>query len=68
MEIEFPYFLKKVRNGASRNLGHYKCSMHGSLQKEDELTLSVEVPISLPIAEKIPTDCLVPWGDGEKLT
>ncbi len=54
LEVEFPYFLKKVRNGASKNLGHYQCSMHGSLGKEDELTLSVEVPISLPIAEKNP--------------
>jgi GTP cyclohydrolase IB len=53
LEIEFPYFLKKVRNGDSRNLGHYQCSMHGSLEQEDELTLSVEVPISLPIVEKI---------------
>jgi GTP cyclohydrolase I len=54
LEIEFPYFLKKVRNGASRNLGHYRCSMHGFLEKEEELTLSVEVPISLPIDEKSP--------------
>jgi GTP cyclohydrolase I len=53
LEIEFPYFLKKVRNGDSRNLGYYQCSMHGSLEKEDELTLSVEVPISLPVVEKI---------------
>jgi len=53
LEIEFPYFLTKVRNGGSRHLGHYQCSMHGSLENEDELTLSVEVPISLPIAEKI---------------
>lgn len=53
LEIEFPYFLKKVRNGDSRNLGYYQCSMHGSLGQEDELTLSVEVPISLPIAEKM---------------
>ncbi len=52
LEIEFPYFLKKIRNGSSRNLGHYKCSMHGSLQDEDELTLSVEVPISLPLSEE----------------
>lgn len=52
LEIQFPYFLKKVRNGDSGNLGHYKCSMHGTLQKEHELTLSVEVPISLPITEK----------------
>jgi GTP cyclohydrolase IB len=54
LEIEFPYFLKKVRNGGSSHLGHYQCSMHGSLQKEDELTLSLEVPISLPIVEKNP--------------
>ena len=53
LEIEFPYFLRKVRNGESRNLGHYKCAMHGSLEKDDQLTLSVEVPISLPITEKI---------------
>jgi GTP cyclohydrolase I len=52
LEIEFPYFLKKARNGKSGNLGHYKCSMHGLLEREDALTLSVEVPISLPIAEK----------------
>jgi GTP cyclohydrolase I len=28
--------------------------MHGFLEKEEELTLSVEVPISLPIDEKSP--------------
>ncbi len=53
LEIEFPYFLKKIRNGNSGSLGHYKCSMHGSLQNEHELTLSVEVPISLPIVDNI---------------
>lgn len=52
LEIEFPYFLKKAENGKFRNLGHYQCSMHGSLEELDQLTLSVEVPISLPIAEK----------------
>ncbi len=52
LEIEFPYFLKKVRNGDSGNLGHYKCFMHGSLETEGELTLRVEVPISLPLAEQ----------------
>lgn len=54
LEIEFPYFLTKLRNGKARNLGHYQCSMHGSLEEEDDLQLSVEVPISLPIAEKDP--------------
>lgn len=52
LEIDFPYFLKKARNGDSGNLGHYHCSMHGSLEQEDDLKLSVEVPISLPLAEK----------------
>jgi GTP cyclohydrolase I len=54
LELEFPYFLKKVKNGGSGSLGNYKCSMHGSLEKEDDLTLSVEVPISLPIMETGP--------------
>lgn len=54
LEIEFPYFLKKVRNGNSRNLGNYRCSMLGSLDQEDDLKLSVEVPISLPISETSP--------------
>jgi GTP cyclohydrolase I len=54
LELEFPYFLKKVRNGNSQTLGHYQCSMHGSLEKEDDLQLSVEVPISLPVAKQTP--------------
>ena len=53
LEIDFPYFLQKVRNGKSQNLGLYKCSMHGSLENEDELKLSIEVPISLPISEEV---------------
>ncbi len=52
LEIDFPYFLKKVRNGSSQKLGLYKCSMHGSLEEVNELVLSVEVPISLPISEE----------------
>ncbi len=52
LEIEFPYFLKKERNGDSGTLGHYKCAMHGSLENEDDLKLSVEVPITLPLAKK----------------
>jgi len=68
LEIEFPYFLRKVRNGESRNLGHYKCSMHGSLEKEEELTLRVEIPISLPIAENIShrlPGSMGKWGKAE---
>jgi len=54
LELEFLYFLKKMKNGGAGILGNYKCSMHGSLEKEDDLILSVEVPISLPIMETGP--------------
>ncbi len=52
LELDFPYFLKKKRNGETLVLGNYKCSMHGSLGADDDLKLRVEVPISLPIVEK----------------
>jgi len=52
LEIDFPYFLQREKNGEEQKLGLYKCSMHGSLEAEDTLKLSVEVPISLPITEK----------------
>lgn len=52
LELEFPYFLQKNKNGGSGNLGNYNCSMHGSLEEQDDLLLSVDVPISLPISEK----------------
>lgn len=53
-ELEFPYFLRKTKNGGSGNLGNYQCAMHGSLESEDNLTLNIEVPISLPISERVP--------------
>ena len=50
MEIEFPYFLKKKAPGSGTNeLAEYHCKMHGSLEKEDDLTLEVAVPISPPV-------------------
>lgn len=53
IEIEFPYFLKRQKNGnnAASYLGHYNCAMHGSLESEQDLNLKVEVPISLPHVE-----------------
>ncbi|MGW8194386.1 MAG: GTP cyclohydrolase, FolE2/MptA family [Desulforhopalus sp.] len=54
LEIEFPYFLRKMRNGSNRILGNYRCSMLGSFDREDDLKISVEVPISLPISETGP--------------
>ena len=68
LEIEFPYFLYKARNGEGGHLAHYRCQMHGSLEASDELTLSVEVPISLPLADKTPRrlpGSLGRWGKAE---
>jgi GTP cyclohydrolase I len=52
LELDFPYFLKKKRNGETSGLGYYKCSMHGSLGQHDDLKLRVEIPVSLPIVEQ----------------
>jgi GTP cyclohydrolase I len=68
LEIDFPYFLHKARNGEAGHLAHYRCQMHGSLQKDDDLKISVEVPISLPIADKTPhrlPGSLGRWGKAE---
>jgi GTP cyclohydrolase IB len=68
LEIDFPYFLHKARNGESGHLAHYRCQMHGSLEKDDDLKLSVEVPISLPITDKTPhrlPGSLGKWGKAE---
>jgi len=51
LELEFPYFLKCKKNGRIY-VAHYKCAMHGSLLDEDDLTLTIDVPISLPFLEK----------------
>jgi len=55
VEIEFPYFLKRQKNGGSTAsyLGHYNCAMHGSLENDQDLHLRVEVPISLPHVDSI---------------
>ncbi len=52
LELDFPYFLQRKRNGETLGLGNYQCSMHGSLEAVDDLKLQVEVPISLPIVEE----------------
>lgn len=68
LELDFPYFLQKNKNGGSGNLGNYRCSMHGSLETEDDLLLRVDVPISLPISQdgqqRLPGS-LGKWGTAE---
>jgi GTP cyclohydrolase I len=51
LELEFPYFTKCEKNGRDY-LANYKCSMHGSLLEESNLTLTIDVPICLPNIEK----------------
>ncbi|MBC8318376.1 MAG: GTP cyclohydrolase I FolE2 [Desulfobulbaceae bacterium] len=48
IEIEFPYFLKKKRGPGRTVMGEYLCRMHGSLQKENDLILEIEVPVAPP--------------------
>lgn len=49
MEIRFPYFLKKKKPSPNTiGIGQYVCTMHGSLEKVDDLTLDVQIPISPP--------------------
>lgn len=54
MEITFPYFLKKSC-GQTQSVGmnEYRCIMHGSLDKTDDLILEIQVPISPPLPSQI---------------
>ncbi|HCC54828.1 MAG TPA: hypothetical protein DEQ20_07895 [Desulfobulbaceae bacterium] len=54
MEITFPYFLKKS-SGQTQSVGinEYRCTMHGSLDKTDDLILEIKVPISPPLPPQI---------------
>lgn len=51
LELEFPYFLKSEKNGRSY-IANYQCCMHGSLLDEQDLTLTVDVPVTLPFLEE----------------
>lgn len=51
LELEFPYFLRCNKNGRNY-VAHYQCTMHGSLLIEDDLILTIDVPISLPLPKK----------------
>ncbi len=53
MEIEFPYFLRKAPSCANAvGIVEYKCKMHGVLDRESDLTVEVEVPISPPLPDQ----------------
>lgn len=65
MEINFPYFLNKNNKDSTIGIDRYNCKMHGSLHKEDDLILSVEVPIAPPFL--VPANYSLPlslghWG------
>ncbi len=52
IEINFPYFLKKVITSNSLQSCRYECQMHGSLENDDELEFQFTVPITLPFKEQ----------------
>ena len=70
IEIEFPYFLKQATDSPQTGVGlkEYRCRMHGSLDWEDDLILSIQVPISPPLpaqrANGLPRS-LGHWGTAE---
>jgi len=50
MEIAFPYFLQKPSAQMQAvGMNEYPCAMHGSLNKTNDLTLEIQVPISPPL-------------------
>jgi GTP cyclohydrolase I len=66
IELDFPYFLKKKSTlPNSVGIGEYRCRMHGSYEKEDELTVEIEVPIFPPglsqVGQSLPRS-LGHWG------
>jgi GTP cyclohydrolase IB len=69
MEIEFPYFLKRPSAAAPAvRISEYRCRMHGALGDQDDLILTIQVPISPPLpaqqAEGLPRS-LGHWGMAE---
>lgn len=53
MEVAFPYFLRTAQ-GSSPRLAEYHCAMHGSLGSNDDLVLTVQVPIYPPSPSQNP--------------
>lgn len=65
MEMAFPFFLHRPDHGEILKVSKYECTMHCSLQEEDELRLDIDVPISRPYEESDTTMFGVPdglWG------
>ena len=49
IEISFPYFLKNKGERDTVGINEYHCRMHGSLDRHDDLTLNIQVPIYPPL-------------------
>lgn len=49
IEISFPYFLKNKGARDTVGINEYHCRMHGSLDRHDDLTLNIQVPIYPPL-------------------
>ena len=49
VEMRFPYFLKEKNPAPNAvGIGKYMCTMHGSLEQEDDFILEIQIPISPP--------------------
>jgi GTP cyclohydrolase I len=52
LEIGFPYFMERTDAVGSIGTERYECRMHGSLQDEDDLVMEIDIPITLPGADR----------------
>lgn len=48
LEIDFPYFFQAEQAGRPGSMVRYDCRLHGSLARELDLVVEVDVPVSLP--------------------
>jgi len=48
LEIEFPYFLTTKQTAPIPGMERYDCRLHGSLSRQLDLVIEVDVPVTLP--------------------
>ena len=48
LEIAFPYFLQAEQGATSPGMERYDCRLHGSLARQMDLVVEVDVPVPLP--------------------
>lgn len=56
LEITFPFFMERSDSDSHTRKGKYVCSMHGSLQKKDDLQLDIIIPLKRNNLESVKID------------